>query len=88
MRMKQPCQKWQGCWFYGSRKDAGGMHREEGMPDSIRRNKNRGRDAGKAQREQGGHRGAEREGRREGLYVVISTSSPINDVPPKVLTDY
>ena len=32
---------------------------------------------GKAQREQGGHRGAEREGRREGLYVVISTSSPI-----------
>ena len=23
--MKQPCQKWQGCWFYGSRKDAGGM---------------------------------------------------------------
>ena len=51
------------------------------MPDNIRRNKNRGRDAGKAQREQGGHRGAEREGRREGLYVVISTSSPINGDP-------
>ena len=31
--MKQPCQKWQGCLCYGSRKDAGGMHREEGMPD-------------------------------------------------------
>ena len=30
------------------------MHREEGMPDSIRRNRNRGRDAGKAQRERGG----------------------------------
>ena len=54
---------------------------------------------GKAQRQRGkaqrsgtermrgrGHRGAEREGRREGLYVVISTSSPINDVTPsKVL---
>lgn len=23
MRMKQPCQKWQGCLCYGSRKDAG-----------------------------------------------------------------
>ena len=45
--MKQPCQKWQGCWFYGSRKDAGGMHREEGMPDNIRRNRDRGQDAGR-----------------------------------------
>ena len=32
----------------------GGMHREEGMPDNIRRNRDRGRDAGKTQRERGG----------------------------------
>ena len=104
--MKQPCQKWQGCWFYGSRKDAGGMPDKslgrsiaprgssrsncqikailhggietgaemrgraqrsgtEGvreMPDNIRRNRNRGRDAGRAQRERnGGEAGVERE---------------------------
>ena len=102
--MKQPCQKWQGCWFYGSRKDAGGMHREEGMPDkslgrsiaprgSSRSNcqvkailhggiktgaEMRGKHRGA---ERKGTEGAEREGRREGLYVVISTSSPINGDP-------
>jgi hypothetical protein len=26
---KQPCQKWQGCLCYGSRKDAREMHREK-----------------------------------------------------------
>ena len=55
--MKQPCQKWQGCWFYGSRKDAGGMHREEGMPDSIRRNRNRCRDAGNRRKKAAEYRG-------------------------------
>ena len=129
------------------------MHREEGMPDSIRRNRNRCRDAGnrrkkaaglktheqneesrhsmpgnrhtkrpdkslgrsiaprgssrsncqvkailhggietgaemrgKAQRQRGRAQRSGTEGRREWnerLFVVISTSSPINDVTPK-----
>ena len=49
-----------GLFGMGSRKDAREMHREEGireMPDNIRRNRNRGRDAGR------GHRGAERRGK-------------------------
>ena len=56
----------------------GGVHREEGMPDNIRRNKNRGRDAGKSTEERN-ERGCGR-----GLFVVLSTSSPIYDVTPKV----
>ena len=161
--MKQPCQKWQGCWCYGlvqgcgegcterrgcritsggigtgaemrgieerkprntagnrTKKPAGLKTREQdeesrhsmpGNRHTKRPDKSLGRSIaprgssrsncqvkailhggietgakmrGTAQREQGGHRGAEREGRREGLYVVISTSSPINDVTPKV----
>ena len=37
-----------GLFGMGSRKDAREMHRDEGMPDNIRRNRNRGRDAGDA----------------------------------------
>ena len=115
----------------------GGMHREEGMPDSIRRNKNRGRDAGNRRKKAAGLKtheqneehqhpmpgnrhtkrpdkslgrsiaprgssrsncqvkailhggietGAEMRGkaqrqRNERLFVVISTSSPINGDP-------
>ena len=62
--MKQPCQKWQGCLCYGSRKDAREMHREEGMPDNIRRNRNRGRDAGQRTT---GRNGGEKDNGEEGM---------------------
>lgn len=98
--MKQPCQKWQGCLCYGLAQGCGEMPdkslgRSIAPRGSSRSNcqvkailhggiETGAKMRGRAQREQGGHRGAEREGRREGLYVVISTSSPINDVTPKV----
>ena len=73
--MKQPCQKWQGCWCYGLAQGCGRCRIASGEIETEAEIR------GGAQREQGGHRGAEREGRREGLYVVISTSSPINGDP-------
>ena len=37
-----------GLWVLWARARMREMHREEGMPDNIRRNRDRGRDAGKS----------------------------------------
>ena len=130
--MKQPCQKWQGCWCYGLVQGCGRCRIASGGIDKIRNNaglktheqneehrhpmpgnrhtKRPDKSLGRSIAPRGSSRsncqvkailhggietGAEMRGRHRGsgegyrgaerrLFVVISTSSPINDVTPKV----
>ena len=96
--MKQPCQKWQGCWCYGLAQGCGEMP-DKSLGRSIApRGSSRSNCQVKAilhggietgAKMRGRHRGVERRGaqreRNERLFVVISTSSPITEMNPSNL---